>query len=173
MISMRKVTEAELQPGQIQEIHFSPLCIPEGALKDDIIGSGKVKDHAITLAKAADDVRLHQFIGEETEVSATGDVWSDAKGAKFVKHPSNPSTKMRLIASLKTNDVLKTAHIGVFIDDVEELDLTSASLTYEFVDGEIDISALAAGRHELIVKLKNEAVDGEAWNDMIDVMFIK
>lgn len=172
-INMRSVAEATLQPGQIQEIHFSDACVSERVLQNDIVGTDTVKANAITLAKAADDVRMHQFVGEETEVSATGTTWVDAKTARFVKHPFNPSEQLRLIASLKTNDALKTAHLGLFIDDVEELDLTSVDTNYEMVSGVVDISALATGRHEIVIKLKSEDAAGESWNDMIDVMFVK
>ncbi len=172
-INMRKATEAILTPGIIKEEHFSAACIPEGALQVDIIDTDKLKANCVTLAKSADDVRLHQFVGEETEVSVTGNTWVAAKIARFVKHPKNPATALRVIASLKTNDVLKAAHLGVFIDTVEELDLSNSSLVYDLVDGDIDISALANGRHDIEIKLKSVEATGESWNDHIDVMFIK
>jgi len=97
----------------------------------------------------------------------------NAPSTRFVKNAANPSSKLRFIGSLKTSVAGATAHIGVDVDTINMLDLTSAAVVYELVTGEFDISGLSTGRHAIDVTLKSEEVAESAYNDQIDILFIK
>lgn len=182
-INIRRVTEATLQPNQVQSIHIAAGAVIEdkigiGAvtnakLADDGISTAKLQNAVVTLAKASDDVRMHEFVGEESEIFIQGTTWEIVKTARFVKGPSNPLSKMRFIGSLKTSVAGMTAHLGIDIDTVNKLDLTSTDTIYELVTGEFDVSALTTGRHNVDVKLKSEEAAESAFNDHVDIMFVK
>jgi len=167
-LSTAKVT-GELPSGKLED-----GAVIEGKLADLAVSTTKLQNAAVTLAKSDDDSRLTQFAGDETEVSSTGTDEIEQKAFDFVKVSGKFSpTKMRLIATLKTDDVLNTASLLIYIDDVLELTLTSTSTTYELVSGEIDVSALAAGKHTVVIKTKSSDAAGIAYNDHMDALFVK
>jgi len=162
--------------GQISSDQLADGAVLEQKLADLAISTAKLKDNVVTLAKASDDVKLNSFIGDETEVSVAGTTEQDVKefnvpkvSGKFVP------TKIRVLASLKTNDALYTATLKVYVnsDVTPILTLTSTSVTYELAAGEADISALADNQKHLIrVALVSDNVAGVAYNDSIDVMLV-
>jgi len=167
-LSTAKVT-GELPSGKLED-----GAVIEGKLADLAVTTTKLQNAAVTLAKSDDDSRLTQFAGDETEVSSTGTDEVEQKAFDFVKVSGKFSpTKMRLIATLKTDDVLNTASLLIYIDDVLELTLTSTSTTYELVSGEIDVSALAAGKHSVSIKTKSSDAAGITSNDHMDALFVK
>lgn len=159
------VDSAELKDGGVIEGKIAALAI----------STGKLKDNIITLAKANDDIKVSHFAGDETTVSVTGITESKEKEVSFPKKAGYNINKLRFMATLKTNDVLKTASIKVYIDDegTERATYTSTSLTYELIGGDIDISDLSNGVHKISFGLVSDAADGIAYNDMWDVLFIK
>ena len=159
------VDSTELKDGGIVESKIAALAI----------STGKLKDNVITLAKANDDIKVSHFAGDETEASVTGITEVAKKECSFPKKTGYAGNKIRFIATLKTNDALKTASIKVYVDAEEaaRATYTSTSLTYELVGGDIDISDLGIGTHKITLKLVSDAADGIAYNDMWDVLLIK
>ena len=64
--------------------------LADGAVIESKIGNleistGKLKDQAVTLAKAQRALKIHHFTGDETEVSVTGLTETEKKTFKIVK----------------------------------------------------------------------------------------
>jgi len=172
-INMRKVTEAVLTPKSVKEEHLDDLAISERTIQPDAVNTDSLQDAVVTLAKSADDVRLHQFVGEESEVQVTGDVYEIVKITKFIKHIFSPVIKIRVLATLKTDDIANTASFAIYIDDDVKLELTSTEIDYELVNGEFDTSGLANGKHSLDVRLKSSDAAGIAYSDLVDILMVK
>ena len=77
------------------------------------------------------------------------------------------------MATLKSDDEANTASLAIDVDTVQELELTSTSISYEVVSGEIDVSGLANGKHSVDIKLKSSDVAGISSSDLVDVMIVK
>ena len=149
--------------------------VVEGTIAALAISTEKLKANAVTLAKADDDIKVSHFAGDETEASVTGVTEVDKKECSFPKKTGYAGNKIRFIATLKTNDALKTASIKVYVDAEANAraTYTSTSLVYELIGGDIDISDLGIGTHKITLKMVSDAADGIAYNDMWDVLLIK
>lgn len=91
--------------GQAPSERIADGAVVEAKLADLAISTGKLKDSVITLAKATDDIKANNFVGDETAVSVTGNVEADVKEFNFPKQAGHfDPQKIRILASLKTND---------------------------------------------------------------------
>jgi hypothetical protein len=141
----------------------------------DAVDTDQLRNNIVTLAKATNDLRLHQFVGEETEVYTTDTAWEAAKVASFLKHPLSPLTDLRFFGSIKTAVEGATGFIGVFIDEEgsPRFEGATAEVAYNLVNGEFDVTDLSAGRHQLTVSLKAGVAGVTVSNDHMDVMYVK
>jgi hypothetical protein len=136
--------------GQAPSSKIEDSAITEAKLDNLAVSTGKLQDNVVTLAKAANDIRLSHFIGDETEVAVNGTTETEIKATNFPKVGGvYAPTEIRVIAELKTNDVLYTTTLNVYIDGegTERLSLTSTSTTFELKSGTFDISDLTNGKH--------------------------
>ena len=164
-----------LKENVVDSVELKDGGVLEGKIAALAISTGKLKDNVITLAKANDDIKVSHFAGDETEASVTGITEVDTKECSFPKKTGYAGNKIRFIATLKTNDALKTASIKVYVDAeaIARATYTSTAIAYELVGGDIDISDLGTGTHKITVKMLSDAADGIAYNDMWDVLLIK
>ncbi|OGM09180.1 hypothetical protein A2Z67_04540 [Candidatus Woesebacteria bacterium RBG_13_36_22] len=180
------VTEAKLADGAVttpkianDAVDNSKLAdgaVLEAKLADLAISTGKLKDSVVTLAKANDDVKVVTFVGDETELNVEGDVEVGLKEFSFSKKVGVVEpVKMRVVATLKTNDELNTATAKIYIDDEvgARATMESTSETYELVSGEFDISDLVGGKHKALLKMKSSDPAGIAYTDYLDILLVK
>lgn len=174
-IRMRRVTEAVIQPKQVKEIHLDDGVISDRVMGDNAVDTDHLKDSVVTLAKAANDVRLHQFVGEESEVHVYDTSWTVIKVAAFIKHVQSPLTAMRFFGTLKVGAAGTCGWIGVFIDSEPEprFEAQETGITYNLHSGEFDVSGLATGRHDVGMYLKTAVAGVTVSNDHVDIMFVK
>lgn len=162
--------------GQLPTEKLEDGAVIEGKLGDLSVGQDKLQDNAVSLSKAQDDLRLHTYVGDETEVSVSGITEEVVKEFRIpIKALISSPNKLRFLATLKTNDIAYEASFKVYVNEEGSPRgiATSSSITYELVDTEFDVSDLPLGRHWIkIVLVSNDAM-GIAYNDNLDVMVIK
>lgn len=179
-----ELPEIKLANNAVTENKIAALAVSDGKLKDGAvleakiadlaISTGKLKDNVVTLAKANDDVKVVSYVGGEEEQSVTGIAEVGIVETGFAKVGGRfAPLKMRIIAALKTTEA--NGYMKLYIDDEVEarLTLSTASLVYELVHGEVDISDLSAGRHNLVAKLYGTLATTIVSNDYIDILFVK
>lgn len=170
----------ELPNSKLAEVNLNSAKItgelPNGKL-GQIEDVAKIKDDLITLAKVKDDVKVSHFVGGEVAQYVEGTTEESLIESSFPKTPGKYAPqKMRVIASLKVEgEVGDEASLLVYIDEEvsPRVTMVSTSSTYELVQGEVDISDLANGRHKITVKAKADTPTAIAWNDLIDILFVK
>ena len=186
-INLRRPTQAEIQPGQIQEEHLADGSVnlqnakvtgqlPNGKL-GIIADVNKIQDDIITLAKCKDDVKVNTFIGGEVEQSVTGITEEDIVDTGFANVANKyKARKLRIITTLKVEgqpgDI---AYLKLYIDDEvsPRSTLQTTETTYQLLSDEIDISDLPDGRHQIYLKGYTSDVAAKCWNDYIDILFVK
>lgn len=196
MINLRKPTQATIADGSITKNKLAANAVDSTKIEDGAIDLStakvtgqlpnnklgiiadvtKIQDNLITLAKVNDDVKVGSYVGGEEEQSVTGTVETGIIETGFVKVTGKFVPRLlRVIASLKTNDVLKQATMKVYIDSevAARITLNSSSDSYELLNGEVDISDLVIGRHKITAKLVNAEADGISSSDYIDFYFVK
>jgi hypothetical protein len=163
--------------GQAPASKIADGAVVEAKLADLAISTQKLKDGVVTLAKANDDVKLNSFVGDETEVSVTGVVETVVKEFSFPKHAAHfDPVKLRILASLKTNDVSYIASLKVYLDAeaTARITLTSMSTTYELLADEADIADIDTNKKHLVkIVLVSDNASGIVYNDMVDGMLVK
>jgi hypothetical protein len=184
MIHLRRVTEAQIQNGSItkEKLAVGAVELDSDKVTGELPNSKlakiedveKLKDGLVTLAKTTDDVKLTPFVAGEVEQSVTGIVEEAIveTGLSKLAGKFEPK-KVRVIASLKVSS--GTGSLKIYADDEEDARLTlqTASLTYELVNGEFDVSDLEQGRHNLIGKLVGSAGGVIVSNDYFELYVIK
>lgn len=136
----------------------------------------KISDGLVTLAKVHDDVRLVTYVGAEEEQSVTGTTEAEIITTGWTKKAGvQPTSKIRILASMKVEGVGETATLNVYLnaEPTPRLTLTSTSETYELKTGEFDVSALADGKHQIKVKAKASVAGAKCWNDDIQINLVK
>lgn len=153
--------------------------LPETKLGDLAVSVRTLQNNVVTLAKADNDLKTSHFLGDETPVeSPLGTVDPTeylAKQTGFAKVPSHYApTKMRILATLHTNDVSYQATLRVYIDSepTARAEFTSVSLTNELKSAEVDISDVATGQHDVFIKLTSDNAAGIAYNDFVEIKFV-
>lgn len=163
--------------GQLPSTKLADGAVIESKLDNLAVSTAKLKDNAVTLAKADDDSKLSHYVTDETPVNVEGITEEEVKLFPFVKVAGvYASKKIRVLGSLKTNNALYQATMNLYFDDevtpFATFDSTEDA-TFELVSGEYDISSLSAGRHTCKIKLVSADASGIAYNDFIDIKWIK
>jgi len=163
--------------GQLPSAKLADGAVIEDKLSALAVSTAKLKDNAVTLAKADDDSKLSHYVTDETAVQVTGTIEDEVKLFPFVKVAGvYASKKIRVLASLKTNNTLYQATMNLYFDDEVTSFATFNSTedgTFELVSGEYNIESLSAGRHTCRIKLVSADASGIAYNDFIDIKWVK
>lgn len=180
-VTTPKLADSAVETGKIADSAIVDSKIADGSvietkLADLAISTDKLKDNVVTLAKANDDVKLVSFVGDETELSVEGDSEVILKEFSFsAKGGVMEPKKIRVVATLKTDNELNTATAKVYLNGEAEARATmeTTSETYELVSSEFDISDLSSGKHKVSLKLKSSDPAGIAYTDYLDVLLVK
>lgn len=162
--------------GQAPASKIADGAIIESKLNDLAISTQKLQDGAVALAKASDDVRLSHFVGDETEVFVNGTTEEDVKQFQFSKISGKyVQSKVRFFCTLKTTNVSFPAYLKVYFDSEvsPRISLSSSSLTYELLNAEVDVSDISDGIHTFVIKMAAGDNAEKAYNDYIEVAWIK
>lgn len=153
--------------------------LPEPKVGDLAVSVRTLQNNVVTLAKADNDLKTSHFLGDETPVeSPLGTVDPDeylAKETGFAKVPGHYApTKMRVLATLHTNDALYQSTMRIYFDEevTPRVEFTSTSIVNELKATEVDISDVTAGLHNVHVKLTSDNALGIAYNDFIEIKFV-
>lgn len=169
-LSTAKVT------GQLPSGKLADGAVIEAKLDNLAVSTAKLQDNCVSLAKADDDTKLSHFVGDETEVFQTGTTEEAVKEFRFAKVDGKYApTKIRAFVTLRTTNALHQATLKIYFDaeGTARLTFNSSSETYELLNAEADISSLTAGIHTCTVKLVSADGSEKAYNDFIDIMWIK
>ena len=150
----------------------------ESKIADLAISTLKLKDQAVTLAKAQRALKIHHFVGDETEVSVTGLTETDIKFFKFPRPTSNErgiqAVVMHINAEVKVTGVAQGT-LSVYIDGegTPRMTVTTTSNTFEMSEAEADISDLANGTHSVRVTFVTNDAAETMTNDLIEIFLEK
>lgn len=176
-IASAAITTTKLADNAVDDTKLADNSVIESKLAALAISTGKLKDNVVTLAKADDDIRANNFIGDETELSVTGSGAVSIKEFTFSRKTGVfAPQKMRTLLSSKTSTAAATAVSEIYVDGEgsPRTILYSESETYELLSDEFDISDLSLGqRHTVALKLSSTDPAETAWNDYIDVLLVK
>lgn len=171
------VTETKIADGAVNDGKIANGAVIENKLADLAISTAKLQDNVVTLAKSNDDVKVTPFVGGEVEQSVEGITPEGIVETGFARVSGKyEPKKLRVIASLKVDAGSgNEASLKVYVDAEASarITLTSISDTYELVNGEADVSDLSIGRHKITIKIHSNTEGVKAYNDYVDVMFVK
>jgi len=175
-IAALAVETAQLAAGAVTDSVLADDSVVNSKLADLAISTGKLQNNVVTLAKSDEDSRLRPFIGDESTVSIVGTTETEIKAFKLPKGTTQKfkPKKMRVFATLKTDNVASAAELTIYLDaeGTSRLTLTSTSLTEELVSGEFDLSDLTDGRHDVSIRLRSLGAADQATNDYVDMMIV-
>ena len=165
--------------GQLPTEKLADGAVIEDKLAVLSVSTGKLKDQAVSLAKAQQALKIHHFVGDETEDSVVGITEVDSKIFKFPKASSNNKgispTRLHVNAELKTSAAAYQGTLKVYVDGegTPRITLNTISETYEMVEGDADITDLSPGKHTVTTKLYSADALGTVYNDLIEVFLEK
>lgn len=165
--------------GQLPSGKLADGAVIEEKLAALSISTGKLKDQAVSLAKAQQALKIHHFVGDETEVSVLGTTEVAIKDFKMPKSSSQNSgiqpTKLHVNAQMKTTNAAAQGTLKVYVDGegTPRITLNTTSATYEMVEGVADISDLSNGAHEVVVKGVSADAAESVYNDLIEIFLEK
>jgi len=109
------------------------------------------------------------YAGDETEVAETSTTYVVRKTLRVVKDSANLGSPSTLIieAEAKSEVAGDTTTLGVFVDGIEVVTLSTTNNTYTLLNGSSDISAWADGVHLIELKMKVSA--GTGYNRIFEV----
>ncbi len=173
-LSTAKVT-GELPTSKIED-----GAVNENKLASLSVSTSKLKDQAVTIAKSVQAMKIHHFVGDETEVSVTG---ISEEGVKEFKLPKATSAntgiqpaKLHINAEVKVEGVSGaqgTLKIYIDAEGSPRIIVNTTSNTYEMAEASADISDLSAGKHTITVKLVADDSGATVYNDLIEVFLEK
>lgn len=173
-LSTAKVT-GELPTNKIED-----GAINEAKLANLAVTTGKLQNQAVTLAKAQQALKIHHFVGDETEVSTLGTTEEDQKIFKMPKATSDVKgiqpVRIHINAEMKvTGGTSPTGIMKIYLDaeGTPRITLNTTNGTYEMVEGDADISDLASGTHTIKITLASDEASATVFNDLIEVFFEK
>lgn len=179
-IAANAVTEAKINNGAVTENKIANAAVVEAKLADLSVATGKLQNQAVTIAKAVQAMKIHHFIGDETEVSTTG---TSEEGQKEFVMPRATSVnsgiqpaKLHINAEMKVTGASgATGTLKAYVDDEvsARITLNTTSDTYEMVEGNADISDLANGKHTITLKLVTDNAGATVYNDLVEIFFEK
>ena len=98
-LSTAKVT------GELPTTKLANGAVNESKLADLAVATAKLQNNAVTLAKADDDVKVSNYVGDESEVSVTGITETSVKEFQFATDEGvQDPEKMRLLVTMKNSD---------------------------------------------------------------------
>jgi len=173
------VVTGKIAPGAVGSTDLADDAVTSAKIAADAVGSTEIADDAVIGAKIASGVvdaelsskhKTSLVIGDDSEVSVTGVTPSIQKTLRFVKASNLPGTTLITKTEMKSNNALYTATVRYKIDGVTVgSDETSVATTYELKEQEIDISAIANGRHLLDVELVSDDAAGISYNQLVEL----
>ena len=173
------VVTGKIAPGAVGSTDLADDAVTSAKIADGAVGSTEIADDAVIGAKIASGVvdaelsskhKTSLVIGDDSEVSVTGVTPSIQKTLRFVKASNLPGTTLITKTEMKSNNALYTATVRYKIDGVTVgSDETSVATTYELKEQEIDISAIANGRHLLDVELVSDDAAGISYNQLVEL----
>lgn len=173
-LSTSKVT------GQLPTGKLENGAVNEDKLANLAVSTGKLKDQAVSLAKAQQAMKIHHFVGDETEVSVTG---ISEEGVKTFQLPRATSvnsgiqpSKLHVNAEVKVTGVSGAqGTLKVYIDSegTPRMTINTTSDTYEMAEANADISDLTNGKHSVTIKLVSDDGSAIMWNDLIEIFLEK
>ena len=173
-LSTAKVT------GELPTSKLEDGAVVEAKLASLSVSTGKLKNQAVSLAKAQQALRIHHFVGDETEVSTLGITEEDQKIFKMPKSSSDvtgiQALRIHINAEMKvTGGTSPTGTMKVYLDEegTPRITLTTTSTTYEMVEGDADISDLANGKHTVKITLVSDEATATVFNDLLEVFLEK
>lgn len=165
--------------GELPSAKLANGAVIEDKIAALAISTGKLKDQAVSLAKAQQALKIHHFTGDETEVSVTGIVEEEVKTFKLVKSSANTkgiqAQRLHINVEIKTSDVTAQGTLKLYMDAEEtpRLTVNTSSLTYEMQEDDADISDLTNGSHEAHIKMVSAVAAKTVYNDLIEIFFEK
>ena len=173
------VGSTDLADDAVTSVKIAADAVTSAKIADGAVGSTEIADDAVIGAKIASGVvdaelsskhKTSLVIGDDSEVSVTGVTPSIQKTLRFVKASNLPGTTLITKTEMKSNNALYTATVRYKIDGVTVgSDETSVATTYELKEQEIDISAIANGRHLLDVELVSDDAAGISYNQLVEL----
>lgn len=173
-LSTVKVT-GELPTNKLQD-----GAVVEAKLANLAVTTGKLQNQAVTLAKAQQALKIHHFVGDETEVSTLGITEEDQKIFRMPKATSDVKgiqpSRIHINAEMKvTGGTTPSGIMKVYIDaeGTPRITLNTTNGTYEMVEGDADISDLTNGTHTIKLTLASDEASATVFNDLIEIFFEK
>jgi len=165
--------------GQLPTDKMKDGAVVEAKIGNLEISTGKLKDQAVSLAKAQQALRIHHFVGDETEVSVVGTEETSVKKFKVVKSSANTKgiqpQKLHINAEVKTSNVAAQGALKAYIDAEEtpRITVNTSSVNYEMQEGDADISDLENGAHEVDIRMVSADAAETVYNDLIEIFVEK
>lgn len=166
--------------GELPTSKLEDGAVVEAKLASLSVSTGKLKDQAVTLAKAQQALKINHFVGDETEVSTLGTTEEDQKIFRMPRATSDVKgiqpVRLHVNAEMKVTDgTSPTGVMKIYIDaeGTPRITLNTTSGTYEMVEGDADISDLANGAHTIKCTLASDEASATAFNDLIEIFFEK
>lgn len=174
------VGSTDLADDAVTSTKIAADAVTSAKIADGAIGSTEIADNAVIGAKIAAGVvdaelsskyKTSLIVGDDSEVSVTGLVYSEEKILRFVKAANLPVDDLVIKAEMKSSIGSETASLKVFIDaeGTERLELTSVATTYELKDGTFAVDDLSNGIHIIRIKLASSSASETAYNQLLEV----
>jgi hypothetical protein len=164
--------------GELPSSKIADSSIIESKLANLAVSTGKLADSAVSLAKAQQAMKIHHFVGDESEESVTGVTETAAKILSMPRSTSITSgiqpSKLHINAEMKVTGTA-TGTLKAYIDaeGTPRITLNTTSNTYEMVEGNADISDLANGKHTVTIKMATDDAGETVYNDLIEIFLEK
>ena len=173
-LSTAKVT------GELPTEKLADGAATEAKIADLAISTLKLKDQAVTIAKSVQAMKIHHFVGDETEVSVTGLTEGDVKNFAMPRSASPNSglqpSRIHINAEVKvTGGTSPTGTLNVYFDGegTPRVTLTTTSSTFGMQEGDADISDLTNGKHDVRIALVADEAGATMTNDLIEIFLEK
>ena len=173
-LSTAKVT------GELPTSKLADGAVVEAKLANLAVTTGKLQNQAVTLAKAQQALKIHHFVGDETEVSTLGIIEVDQKIFRMPKSTSDikgiQPTRLHINAEMKvTGGVTPTGTLRVYLDaeGTPRITINTTNGSYEMVEGDTDISDLTNGAHTIKITLATDEASATVFNDLTEIFFEK
>lgn len=170
----------EIADGSITTAKLADGAVIEQKLAGLAVSTSKLQNQAVTLAKAQQALKIHHFVGDETEVSTLGVTEEDQKLFKVPiataddkgMHPSriHVNAEMKVIDGVSPIGILKL----YFNDEVTpRITLNTTNDSYEMQEGDADISDISPGAQNVKITLATDDASATVYNDLIEIFFEK
>ena len=179
-LASNAVTEEKIASGAVTETKLGNGAVVENKLADLAVATSKLQNQAVTLAKSVQAMKIHHFVGDETEVNVTGTSETGVKQFMMPKSSSENAginaNKLHINAEMKVTGASGAqGTIKVYIDDEvsARITLNTTSDTYEMQEGNADISDLSSGKHTVTIKMVTDNAGATVYNDLAEIFVEK